>query len=266
MEAIISKYSIPLLALSILIATGSIARGEDGPDLTKAQTIIIDQTNALRQQNGLAPVKINEKLTKTVRDFATFMASTGKYGHQADGHEPSQRATKHGYQYALIDENIAWDMNSEGFTTQQLADGFEKGWEHSPEHRKNMLDPDVTDIGVGIAKASDGKYYAVQMFGRPKSAATTFTIQNRSRETIRYSVDDQSFELRPGFTREHTVGRPPEVKITLPDETKAAVVRPRDNAEYVIRPARGGKLEISGPKDRPTTQPSTTQASKTSSE
>ena len=42
-------------------------------------------------------------------------------------------------------------MNSSGFTPKELADGFLEGWKQSPGHRKNMLDPDVTQIGVGVA-------------------------------------------------------------------------------------------------------------------
>lgn len=248
-----------LMVVCCAIALVAHAEESDQPDLGKAIASIVDQTNALRKENGLDPVKQNEKLNSTADYFANFMAESGKYGHDADGHLPSERATKHGYEYAVINENIAWQSNSEGFTTDKLADGFAQGWEHSPEHRKNMLDPDVTDIGVAIAKASDGKYYAVQMFGRPKSAATTFSIQNRSSATIRYTVEGQAYELRPNYTREHTVGRPPAVKVELPDEKEATEIRVLSGVEYVIRPAKGGKLEVSG-KQRPATRPSTTQS------
>jgi uncharacterized protein YkwD len=245
---------------TLLASTFARAQESAAPNLEKAVASIVDQTNKLRKETGLAPVTSNDKLAAAAEYFAKFMADSGKYGHEADGQLPSDRATKHGYQYALINENIAWQSNSEGFTTEKLADGFEKGWENSPEHRKNMLDPDVLDIGVAIAKASDGKYYAVQMFGRPKSAAVTFSIQNRSSTTIRYTIDDQSYDLKPNYTRKHTVGRPPELKITLPGEKDPHSISPTDNAEYVIHPAKGGKIEITGPKPKATTKPSTTRA------
>jgi uncharacterized protein YkwD len=257
----------PLLLLLIAFSSSALlatvaarAQAVDEPDLSKAVAAIIDQTNNLRKENGLAAVTANDKLNATAEYFAKFMADTGKYGHEADGRLPSERATRHGYQYALINENIAWQSNSEGFTTEKLADGFAKGWENSPEHRKNMLDPDVVDIGVAIAKASDGKYYAVQMFGRPKSAATSFSIQNRSRATIQYTIDGQQFELKPNYTREHTVGRPPELKVSLPGEKEPRSIKPQNGAEYVIRLAKDGKLEISGPESKATTRPSTTRA------
>jgi uncharacterized protein YkwD len=255
-----SLFFFALIAVASLIPQPSRGQANNEPDLAKAVAAIVEQTNNLRKENRLGPITANEQLNAAADYFASFMADSGKYGHEADGQLPSDRAAKHGYQYALINENIAWQSNSEGFTTEKLAEGFEQGWEHSPEHRKNMLDPDVVDIGVAIAKASDGKYYAVQMFGRPKSAATSFSIQNRSRATIQYSIDDQPFELKPNYTRRHTVGRPPELKVTLPGEKEPQSIRPANGAEYVIRPAKGGKLEISGPKPKATTRPSTTRA------
>jgi hypothetical protein len=250
---------IPLILMLIIPFA---ARGDatDSPDISAAVRSIVEQTNALRKANGLEPVISDEKLNATASDFAKFMADSGKYGHEADGHQPSDRATKHGYEFALINENIAWQSNSEGFTTEKLASGFENGWENSPGHRKNMLDPDVRDIGVGIAKASDGKYYAVQVFGRPKSEATTFYLQNRSSATIHYTVDDQAYDLKPNTRLRYTRGRPPEVRITLPGQKEPVMLNPKNEAEYVVKPAKGGKLEVSGPKDRPTTtQRSTTR-------
>src|SRR5438128_869313 len=107
-----------LLCMCLLIVASSVvlpARGQstDEPDLKKAIDTIIEQTNRLRKENGLAPVAANDKLNTTADYFAKFMAASGKYGHEADGHLPSERATKHGYQYALINENIAWQLNSE---------------------------------------------------------------------------------------------------------------------------------------------------------
>ncbi len=35
--------------------------------------------------------------------------------------------------------------------------------------RKNMLAPEVTETGVAVARSGKtGRYYAVQMFGRPR--------------------------------------------------------------------------------------------------
>jgi len=41
-----------------------------------------------------------------------------------------------------------------------------------------MLDPDVTEIGVAIAQSEESQYfYAVQVFGRPKSLSIAFQFK-----------------------------------------------------------------------------------------
>src|SRR5690242_10431759 len=105
---------IALLLVSFFRSTPAFAEDTQSPDLAAAVASIVDQTNALRKENGLDPVKPNEKLNSTAEYFAKFMADSGKYGHDADGHLPSERATKHGYEYALINENIACSRTRKG--------------------------------------------------------------------------------------------------------------------------------------------------------
>src|SRR5699024_10769116 len=109
--------------------------------------------NRFRQAHGRQPVSKNNPLTEAVEYFAHYMARTNKYGHTADGQQPSERARNHGYNYCIIAENIAYQYSSAGFTSKQLAENFVKGWEQSPEHRKNMLTPAVIDLGVAIARS-----------------------------------------------------------------------------------------------------------------
>src|SRR5689334_15910645 len=168
----IRRLAVLLLACSLTPPAARAQVGPDpkNPDLDRAARQVIDQTNQFRRAEKRGDVTINAKLMATARYFADFMARTDKYGHEADGSDPAGRAKKHGYDYCLIAENIAYVFSSEGFTTEELAKQFVEGWKNSPPHRKNMLDPDVTETGVAIARSTtSGKYYAVQMFGRPKS-------------------------------------------------------------------------------------------------
>ena len=92
------------------------------------------------------------------------MAATDMYGHEADGRQPWDRVRTQGYDYCEVAENIAYAWRTNGFSPEQLVNEFVQGWEHSPEHRKNMLNPDLTEIGVAVARSPDtGLYYAVQI-------------------------------------------------------------------------------------------------------
>ena len=156
-------------------ASSSPAKPDQSANLSQVEKLIVAKTNEFRQEQGRAAVKTNPQLTETVREFAAFMARTDKYGHEADGKQPADRASEHKYDYCVIAENIAYEYSSEGFATADLAARLVEGWKKSPGHRKNMLDPDVTETGMAVAhREKSGKYYAVEMFGRPRSAAIEF--------------------------------------------------------------------------------------------
>jgi uncharacterized protein YkwD len=196
---------------------------EKKPDLAGVKKFITDRTNEFRESEKRQRVEVNPKLEKTARYFADYMARTGRYGHTADGSDPADRAEDHGYDYCIVLENIAYAFDSEGFTTGELGKKFFEGWKHSPPHRRNMLDADVVETGVAVARSEKtGYYFAVQMFGRPKSLAIEFRVKNRSPETVSYKVGDREFTLPPRYTRTHEQCRPPEVKFELPAGGKTA--------------------------------------------
>jgi hypothetical protein len=190
-------------------------------------------------------VKANAKLVATAQYFAGYMAQTTEYGHTADGKRPSQRVKDHGYDYCIVAENIAYVYDSRGFATEQLAEKLFEGWKHSPEHRKNMLDPDVTDIAVAVAHSDkNGYYYADQLFGRPKSLAIKFRIENRSGEAVSYTVGGKTFELPPRMIRTHTRCRPGEVKFLWPGDDKPdAAVTPKGGERYDVT-KEGGRFAL----------------------
>src|SRR5262249_23469979 len=146
-----------------------------------------------------------------------------RYGHTADGSRPADRAKAHGYDYCILAENIAYQYSSAGFTADELAREFFHVWEQSPEHRKNMLDADVTDTGIGVAHSPDtGYFYAVQPFARPRSKSLHFQIANRTATTVEYQVGDRTYSLPPRYTRTHEQCRPAPVKFQWPAESGQA--------------------------------------------
>lgn len=212
------------------------------PDLAAVAKLIVERTNAFRVQEGHPKLTVNDKLTQTARDFAGFMARTDKYGHEADGKKPAERVKEHGYDYCLVAENIAYLYTSAGFATEELGRRFVEGWQNSPGHRKNMLDPDVTETGVAVARGEkSGYYYAVQLFGRPKSQALTFKVANRTEEAIEYALGEEKFELPPRYVRTHERCRPEEVKFTWPDGAgEPAALKPAGGEVLVIVKEKGG--------------------------
>ncbi len=203
-----------------------LAKDAKQADLAGTGALIVQQTNRFRKEMGRDAVATNPVLAQTAADFAKFMAKTNKFGHTADGNHPNDRARQQGYDSCLIAENIAVEFSSRGFTTQALASKFVQGWKHSPGHRKNMLDPDVIETGVGVAQSETGYYYAVQMFGRPRSKSITFRVANKSGTTVEYWLGDRSFKLPPDYTETHTVCRRLDLRMQ-PPPVQASPLKPK---------------------------------------
>lgn len=216
---------------------------------------IIEQTNQFRKEQDLKPVTSESHLDETATDFAKFMAETKKYGHEADGKTPWDRAIAHRYDACITLENIAYQFKSSGFAKEELATAFVEGWNESPGHRKNMLNADISQTGVAVAKSEDGTYYAVQMFGRPKADAILFKVSNQTGEDLKYSVDDKEHTLPPNYTMTHQTCTTPklvfhEASEKAAEETQAEKpMQPSNKTSYVVRKDSSGTLTIDVQKD-----------------
>ena len=213
-------------------------------DLSPVAKRIVNKTNEFRKSQQQSPVTTNADLTAAAEYFAAYMARTDRYGHTADGKRPADRAKQHGYEYCIVSENIAYQYSSSGFEDEELAEKFVEGWKNSPGHRKNMLEPYVTATGVAVAQSDKtGYYYAVQMFGRPKSKAIEFSIKNEADKTIQYTIGERSFSLPPLYTRTHSRCRPPEVQLTLGEKADTKTLKPGGGESYLVA-SQNGQLSV----------------------
>lgn len=186
---------------------------------------IVDRTNAFRRKNDLPPVQPDRDLTKAANQFARYMADSGKYGHQADGRTPSERAKASGYDYCIVRENIAYRSGPRP-AADALTDVFVEGWIDSPGHRENMLAEYVTQTGVAVAADGNGKIYAVQLFGRPKSEAFKVRITNKSSKQqiliVTGGDSSEDFEIPSGVIMTMTRCRPVTLSLNNKSSLKVA--------------------------------------------
>jgi uncharacterized protein YkwD len=93
------------------------------------------------------------------------MLKRGYFDHRSPaGTTVRERSRAAGYNWAAIGENIAFGQTS--------VDEVVETWLESPGHRKNILSPNFTELGIGLAlgRGPDGKYQVlwVQNFGAPR--------------------------------------------------------------------------------------------------
>jgi uncharacterized protein YkwD len=143
-----------LIALGTALADVSTAEGR-----AALADEIVALTNAERRKAGLKPLKANAALAKAAQGYAENMARQKKMDHYLDGTKPSERMRAAGYKGGFTGENLA--------NGPATAAGVLKMWMNSPAHRKNILSPTYTEIGVGVAASKEGNFYFCQCFGKP---------------------------------------------------------------------------------------------------
>ena len=104
---------------------------------------VLDLMNADRKKAGLAAVQIDARVSAVAEAHATDMRERGYFAHNSpDGSTLSDRLKRAKIPYVRATENLS---------SAPTADDAELSLMGSPGHRKNILDPEVTHVGVGIA-------------------------------------------------------------------------------------------------------------------
>jgi uncharacterized protein YkwD len=119
---------------------------------------VVALTNAERAAQGLAPLAVDAPLTTAAQAHSDDMVARAFYSHTSpDGSRPWDRAATAGSSRRTIGENIACGQRSPAEVV--------RGWMNSPGHRANILKPDFTHIGIGLAGGGTAGTYWTQLFG-----------------------------------------------------------------------------------------------------
>jgi uncharacterized protein YkwD len=124
--------------------------------------------NAERIKRGLGRLRLNKRLANAARSHSTEMANEGYFGHTSpSGFTCFQRMARFGVRVDgnYAGENIALDSNVKHAEAAMMA---------SPGHRKNMLNPRYTEVGIAVVKDQDGtRYYSEDFLGSSSTRAST---------------------------------------------------------------------------------------------
>jgi hypothetical protein len=216
-------------------------------DLPAAEAAIVQMTNDFRAAQKLAPVKQNPQLVAAARAYAKTLGGHQELSHTIDGTTPAQRIERAGYGACLSAENLASLLDSRGFTVKDYAGRAVTGWENSPGHRQNMLQPFVTETGVGVVQAAPNvpKYIAVQLFARPLAAKYSVKVRNEAAAAVSYSVDDRAAKIAPGMIITHTLCSP--ATIAFDAVGAAARYEARGGQVYTLKASGSGvKVDLGG--------------------
>jgi hypothetical protein len=116
-----------------------------------------------RRLPAAPPVRWNGALGEAALAHSRDMASRNYFSHEGrDGSRVGERATRAGYGWRRIGENIATGQGSPAHVVS--------GWLSSPSHCANLMSRAYTDMGAAYAvdPASDTAIYWTQVLGEPR--------------------------------------------------------------------------------------------------
>jgi uncharacterized protein YkwD len=131
--------------------------------------------NEQRTQNGVPKLAVDQGgVTNAAIKHSVNMSKTGIFSHVIDGKGPADRLRDENVSFTAWGENIYYSYCQSNGKPAYNVDGFAQqavsGWMNSPGHRANILNPNFTHTGIGIAAVPrDGKgyIYATQVFIKP---------------------------------------------------------------------------------------------------
>ena len=132
-------------------------------DVAAAKQDIIDCTNALRHENGVAALRVNDRLMQAAQVRADEMAAHTVYSHTRPNGGKFNTVTDCPYMAENIHRIADWVLSDQTLAERAVAD-----WYASTVHHKNMVNPKLSEIGVGLARGvndtGDPCWYCVQLF------------------------------------------------------------------------------------------------------
>jgi uncharacterized protein YkwD len=122
---------------------------------------LLGYINLERESNRLRPLQVNLRLVAAAQYHATNMARLNRADHTLPGlGNLTTRLRRYGYRYQAAYENLARGISDPARTLT--------AWIGSTSHRNNMLNANVTEMGVGIRTNSQGEAYYCLVLAQPR--------------------------------------------------------------------------------------------------
>lgn len=145
------------------------------------QQRLLNLTNQARIDQGLQPLHWDISLAAAAQAHAQKMFDQHSLSHQLPGEPDLQtRAAQAGAHFREVAENVAMGNG---------AEGVQKEWMNSPPHRANILDPKLTNVGIGVVEHA-GYWYASVVFDSAVQNIASSEIEQKVAALLRqHSID-----------------------------------------------------------------------------
>ncbi|MDR5658792.1 CAP domain-containing protein [Serpentinicella sp. ANB-PHB4] len=133
-------------------------RTADGPlrDLTDQESQMVELVNQERERNNLPALEVDLDVTRVARVKSQDMVDHDYFSHNSPTYgSPFDMLDDFGISYLHAGENLAGNNNVQNAHTSLM---------NSSGHRRNILSPDFTHIGIGVKPSPRYGYVYTQMF------------------------------------------------------------------------------------------------------
>jgi hypothetical protein len=177
------RKKINFLALGVAFCTALALAAQTQSDFRDQAQHIFELTNRDRIARGLQPLHWDASLASAAQAHAERMAGENYLSHEYPGEgDVGARASRAGAHFQAIAENIATGYSDEAIEAQ---------WMNSTPHRRNILDPQMNAIGVGVV-ARRGSFYAVEDFAQATEELSAAQVERRIDALLRSEKIDPS--------------------------------------------------------------------------
>ena len=156
------RFTTSVARLALILILAASVDPSSAYAQSDAVSDLLGRINALRRQNGLAPLELNDPLSAAAQRHSQDMANTGSVDHTgSDGSTPEGRIDAAGYA-----PRSAWGENIYGGGIATVDDAW-IFWINSTVHRNNLLSERYREIGIGATASANGTYYTLNFGARP---------------------------------------------------------------------------------------------------
>ena len=158
------RWLVVGLAIALVLALGvtTAAPSSRGPD-SGAATRMLELVNDARAEHDLAPLAVADDVTAVAEGWSARMA-TGV------GLEHNPRYAQEVCCWSVVSENVAFSEPHRfwrpGDPVDRITGELHERLLASPGHRRNLLDPQVDEIGIAVHVGDDGSVWITQNFRR----------------------------------------------------------------------------------------------------
>lgn len=205
----------------------------------RASAAVRCMVDAERTTRGLAPLRAETRLDRAALLHGIDMAVRGFFAHAApspapNGTSPGDRIAATGYSAWVWGENLA-----AGYPT---ARGAMRGWMASEGHCRNVLNPDVTELGVGIVVPPGDRPNVrwVQAFALPAGATSLQTADPQDACPIATLAAGPVPYSGPAAGRAADSGSAQDTSARTSAKARRPVIRMK------VRTASRGRIVVSG--------------------